>query len=266
VREVLRPPPAPSFPGLPRAPSGPVTITVASDPADADRALLDGERHRILFVLHGGVTLSVDGGLMRLDTTEALWVPAGEIATHLTTAPATQFVLLGASWAGAAPETRHPIRDAAGRLRELSQWLQMERQAAFPGADGYRSALLELMVREWRRLAIDETGALEKRLRAFVLEHLDRPLTLDQLAQHLGMGRYHLCRKYREVTGASPMHAVRAVRIEQALELIRGTSMPMRLIARQVGLRSEQHLSRLLRLHYDVGARDLRQSGPPDAP
>ncbi len=266
VREVLKPPPAPSFRSFPAAASGPVTVTVASNPADADRALVDGERHRILFVLQGSVTLSSGGVTRQLDATEAIWIPAGGIATRLTAPAAAQLVLLRASWAGAAPDAGHPIRDAAGRLRELAQWLLLERQAAFPGADGYRSALLELMVREWQRLAVDETGALEKRLRSFVLEHLDRPLTLDQLAHHLGMGRYHLCRKYREVTGSSPMQAVRAVRVEQALELIRGTSMPMRQVARQVGLCSEQHLSRLLRLHFDVGARELRQSGPPDAP
>jgi len=266
VREVLRPPPTPAFPSIPPAATGPVTVTVSSNAADASRALTDAERHRLFFVLHANVTLSVGGVATRLEATDAIWIPPGVIAAPLAAPAAAQVVLLGASWTGAAPEARHPIRDAAGRLRELAQWLQMERQTCFPGADAYRDALLELMVREWQRLATDETGALEKRLRSFVLEHLDRPLTLDQLARHLGMGRYHLCRKYREVTGVSPMHAVRAVRIEQALELIRGTSMPMRLIARQVGLRSEQHLSRLLRLHFDVGARKLRKRGASEAP
>jgi|GEM_PF-6726137 AraC-like DNA-binding protein len=266
VRELLRPPPTPAFSSVPPAATETVTVTVSSNPADASRVLADATRHRLLFVLHATVTLSVGGVATRLDATDAIWIPPELIADALTAPAGAQVVVLGASWNGAAPEARNPIHDAAGRLRELAQWLQMERQTSFPGADAYRSALLELMVREWQRLATDETGALEKRLRSFVLEHLDRPLTLEQLARHLGMGRYHLCRKYREVTGMSPMHAVRAVRIEQALELIRGTSMPMRLIARQVGLRSEQHLSRLLRLHFDVGARKLRRQSAPEAP
>ncbi|MBN2196549.1 MAG: helix-turn-helix transcriptional regulator [Polyangiaceae bacterium] len=267
VREVLRPPPAPDFPPLPGARAdGPVSVAVATTAADGAIVLAKRTHHRILVVLLESVTLVIEERNHQLEATEAIWLPPGDVAARLVPARAAQFLVLGAAWPGSAPNARRPVRDAAGRLRDLGLWLQMERNASFPGADTYRSCVLELMSREWQRLATDETGALEKRLRAFVLEHLDRPLTLDELARHLGMGRYHLCRKYREVTGLSPMHAVRAVRIEQARALIRDTSMPMRLIARQVGLRSEQHLSRLLRLHFDVGVKDIRQSRAPDEP
>jgi transcriptional regulator GlxA family with amidase domain len=50
--------------------------------------------------------------------------------------------------------------------------------------------------------------------------------------------------------------------MEQARDLIRGTTLPLRTIAKRVGLRSEQHLSRLLRTHFGVGVRELRAGTP----
>jgi transcriptional regulator GlxA family with amidase domain len=55
------------------------------------------------------------------------------------------------------------------------------------------------------------------------------------------------------------MEDVRMIRLEAARNLLLTTNLPLKAIAPRVGLGSEYHLSRLLRRHFDLGARELRR-------
>ncbi len=150
------------------------------------------------------------------------------------------------------------VEDSARRLLELAQWLLLEREASFQGSIEFRSQVLRLMLCELNRLVIDDASAIEKRVRNYVLCHVNQAITLADLAQHVGTSRFHLCRVYRRQTGESPMHAVRRVRLEVAREILKTTDLPLRDVASRVGLRSEQHLSRLLKTEFGLGAKAIR--------
>jgi len=220
--------------------------------------------HRVVLVLSGCLHVVAPGTELQVNEGEVLVLPAGTSCEQWAGSEAplkcidvafrwAQFTCLSANEEGPCV-----ITDGANRLRDLAQWMIVERQAQFPEAEEYRANLLRLIVSEGRRLTLDDSGALEKKLRAYALEHVAEPITLSELATHVGMGRFHLCRKYRELTGETPMHAVRSVRLEKARELIRATNLPLRTIAKRVGLRSEQHLSRLLNLHFGMGVKEIR--------
>lgn len=265
IRAVLTPPPgSPPLPSM-RTLEGPqfIDAVVETQPSDWKQELARTSDFRVIVVL--------DGRLEMRDEVATLTLAGGDAIIHrndfiieesVAGEGELERVVVTFAWPALTPDEPCVIQDSAGRLRELARWVLVERHADFDGATRYRADLLKLLVDECQRLAVDSAGALERQLRAYVLEHIEESITLDAIAKQVGIGRHHLCRKYRKITGQSPMWAVRAIRMEQARDLIRGTGLPLRTIAKRVGLRSEQHLSRLLRTHFGVGVRELRSGTP----
>jgi AraC-like DNA-binding protein len=258
IREILRPAALPKVADEGVSPPAEIEVTAEETPLLGTQELTGGRLHRMVLVVAGTIQITTDETSVLMESGEALWfAPSARVV--LCSTKAARVCVVSSSQGVSSSGDGEPVRDAAGRLREISQWLTMELRSEFDGAEEYRLTLLRLLVGEWQRLISDAMCVLEKRLRAYVLEHIEQPISLETVALHVGVGRYHLCRKYRRATGQSPMHAVRRVRLERARELLATTKLPLRVVAKKVGLSSEQHLSRLLRSHFQVGVRDIRQ-------
>ncbi|WP_035853672.1 GlxA family transcriptional regulator [Cryptosporangium arvum] len=72
----------------------------------------------------------------------------------------------------------------------------------------------------------------------WALAHLDRTLSLDDLAGHAGMSRRNLTRRFAEVTGATPARWLLARRLDEARRLLEATPWPVERIARACGFGS----------------------------
>jgi AraC-like DNA-binding protein len=153
------------------------------------------------------------------------------------------------------------VQDSAGRLHELCSWLLAERDALFPAVNAYRGGLLRALLAEFQRLSVVAASRIEEKTRTYMLRHLGEAITLDDLANNIGMSRYYFCRVYKEVTQQTPMEHLRALRLERARDLIRSTALPLKAIAPEVGFGSAQHLCRLLHDRFGVGVRELRANG-----
>jgi AraC family transcriptional regulator len=81
------------------------------------------------------------------------------------------------------------------------------------------------------------------------------------LAHVAGLSKFHFIRAYTAQAGLTPMADVRAIRLDAARHLILTTDLPLKVIAPQVGLASEFHLSRLFTAHFGAGVRQLRLPG-----
>lgn len=71
--------------------------------------------------------------------------------------------------------------------------------------------------------------------------------TLDQLADLCGLSRYFFCRKFREVTGASPIEYMNKCRISQAKRLLIETGKSIKEIMLDCGFENESHFFRLFK-------------------
>ncbi|WP_370411638.1 GlxA family transcriptional regulator [Streptomyces fradiae] len=93
-----------------------------------------------------------------------------------------------------------------------------------------------------------ERGASFAATRAWAMEHLDRPLTLTDLARHAGVSVRTLSRRFHAETGVSPLQWLLHQRVERAKELLETTALPMDVLARAAGLGTadslRQHLLR----------------------
>ncbi|KYG06608.1 AraC family transcriptional regulator [Sorangium cellulosum] len=77
-------------------------------------------------------------------------------------------------------------------------------------------------------------------------ERLAEPVTLDDLAAHAGLDKYHLCRAFRAQVGMSPYAYLTRLRIMRAKEMLAAGVKP-RDIAPQVGLYDQSQLNRHFR-------------------
>jgi len=77
-------------------------------------------------------------------------------------------------------------------------------------------------------------------------ERLDEEVTLDTLAEHAGMDKFHLCRAFRAQVGLPPHAYLTRLRIMRAKELLAAGVRPSE-IAPRVGLYDQSQLNRHFR-------------------
>jgi AraC-like DNA-binding protein len=133
-----------------------------------------------------------------------------------------------------------------------------ERGAAFQrlhdavaaGADRFTlaCAIAETMV---ALTEIEDPGRREptrpvRRALAMIRERLAETVTLDELAQHAGLDKFHLCRAFRAQIGMPPHAYLTRLRIMQAKELLAAGAKPKD-IAPRVGLYDQSQLNRHFR-------------------
>jgi AraC family transcriptional regulator, transcriptional activator FtrA len=82
-------------------------------------------------------------------------------------------------------------------------------------------------------------------------EHLDEPLTVDDLARLAVMSPRTLARRFRDATGTSPLKWLTHQRIQRAQQLLTTTDLPVDVIATRVGLGTAANLRQHFRAATD---------------
>ncbi|WP_179471777.1 GlxA family transcriptional regulator [Mycolicibacterium vinylchloridicum] len=95
--------------------------------------------------------------------------------------------------------------------------------------------------------------------RQWALDHLDEPLSIEQLARHARMSARTFCRRFREETGQSPGGWVRSRRVELARELLETHDLPVDEVARRAGLGSGANLRHHLRRGLGMSPSSYRK-------
>ncbi|SDD65748.1 Transcriptional regulator GlxA family, contains an amidase domain and an AraC-type DNA-binding HTH domain [Streptomyces prasinopilosus] len=98
----------------------------------------------------------------------------------------------------------------------------------------------------------------------WVLERLDRPLTVEDLARRAGMSSRHLGRRFRAVTGTTPLRWLLTQRIRRAQELLETTGDSVDAIAAATGMGTaatlRRHFNRALGVPPDTYRRTFRST------
>jgi transcriptional regulator GlxA family with amidase domain len=87
-----------------------------------------------------------------------------------------------------------------------------------------------------RRLVPEPETAATWRSRAWALEHLDRQISLAEMAAASAVSKRTFTRRFREETGLSPMRWLADQRVQRARELLEQTDLPIDRIAAASGL------------------------------
>jgi transcriptional regulator GlxA family with amidase domain len=117
-----------------------------------------------------------------------------------------------------------------------------------PGGQSQFSAALTLQ---------DQAGRFDA-LHGWIMENLQRPLALPELALQSGMSERNFSRRYREETGRTPARAVEDMRIETARRLLE-QHLPVTRVARRCGYGSEETLRRAFLRRVGVSPQTYRE-------
>jgi transcriptional regulator GlxA family with amidase domain len=96
----------------------------------------------------------------------------------------------------------------------------------------------------------------------WIIERLDQPLTVEDLARQAGMSSRHLGRHFRAATGTTPLQWLLAQRIRRAQELLEKTDDDIDTIAKSTGMGTattlRRHFNRTLGVPPDTYRRTFR--------
>lgn len=92
-----------------------------------------------------------------------------------------------------------------------------------------------------------EGGLPQQKLKqaiTYIQEHLAQELSLNAIADDLGMSRYYFCRQFKQSVGLSPHQYVIQQRVERAKQLLKQGGMSLSEVAITCGFTHQSHLHR----------------------
>jgi AraC-like DNA-binding protein len=99
-----------------------------------------------------------------------------------------------------------------------------------------------------------------EQLQGFMREHIDQHLTLDSLAGRANLSKYHFSKRYKTLTGYSPIKHFLNMKMEYACRLLDSSGMTVQAVAAAVGYDDPLYFSRLFRQTVGISPRDYRAS------
>lgn len=92
----------------------------------------------------------------------------------------------------------------------------------------------------------------------YVKDNLSKQLTLDQLARKAGFSKSKLQAMFHHFFHQSIYAFIKSLRMEQAVELLKGTNDDIRMIAHQLGYNSSTHFINIFKKHYGLSPKKFR--------
>jgi transcriptional regulator GlxA family with amidase domain len=97
-------------------------------------------------------------------------------------------------------------------------------------------------------------------LLAWAREHLDAPLTVEDMAEQAGMSSRHFARAFIVETGTTPSKAVERLRIEVARQRVQSSSEAIERVAQSTGFRDPERMRRAFIRAFGQPPQSLRRA------
>jgi len=148
---------------------------------------------------------------------------------------------------------------------DLNRLIRLAEEQQSNHIDEMRSSLMSLVLNQ---LYYSETATPPINSRwSELLQWLERstaqPVTLECMAQRLSISSSHFQALFRQHYGTSPGQYFLKLRMTKAAQLLRGTTMPVKQIAHQLGYTYPQHFHRAFCNHFHQKPGEYRQKYSP---
>jgi AraC family transcriptional regulator len=146
-------------------------------------------------------------------------------------------------------------------LLDLARTLALESAADYPNGPLFWSEVAgdfvdNLIARHTSEVETRARGMLGKpvlkRLRDYIIAHIDEPIEVAKLANIAGRSPFHFSRVFTRSVGLTPYRYVVYLRVQRATELVRDGQLGLAEIAAQAGFADQSHLSRWVRRVHGV--------------
>ena len=93
----------------------------------------------------------------------------------------------------------------------------------------------------------------------YIREHLSERITIDSLAEMVGISKFHFIREFKRITHYTPIMYITVVRIETARRLIAETDINISEISDKCGFDNVSYFSKTFKKHTGISPTKLRQ-------
>ncbi len=93
----------------------------------------------------------------------------------------------------------------------------------------------------------------------YINEHLDRDLSLEEIATKLDMSQFYFCRLFKKSTGLTPHRYLIRQRVEKSKQLLKQTELNINEIAIECGFANPSHFAKWFRQFTGISPRQFRQ-------
>lgn len=122
-----------------------------------------------------------------------------------------------------------------------------------------RSAAGYSLVSQWLSGLFGASEGPAARIRQYLEANFARQITLDDVAEHVGMDRFGLCRFYRQTQGVTVMEQLRRIRIAKAKQYLRYASCSVEETGALCGYPSPSYFGKLFRQETGLTPREYRE-------
>jgi AraC family transcriptional regulator len=152
------------------------------------------------------------------------------------------------------------------RLLEHARILALESASNYPNgplfwndvASGFVGNLVSRHMSEAESRARGMLGKdVLRRLKEYVVAHLDEPIEVAALAKIAGRSAFHFSRVFTRSVGMTPHRYVVHLRLQRAKELLRNERLGLAEAAARTGFADQSHLSRWIRRVHGVSPTQL---------
>jgi AraC family transcriptional regulator len=99
-----------------------------------------------------------------------------------------------------------------------------------------------------------------RRAREYIESHLEQKISIESLADTVGLSMFHFARAFKQSEGVTPHGYLVQRRVKRAQELLADTDLPLSEIAVAVGFADQSHCARRFREHVGLTPSRYRWS------
>jgi AraC-like DNA-binding protein len=159
-----------------------------------------------------------------------------------------------------APREHHLLNDNSGRIFSLAQWIIEEKVSAYQKKVDILNALFKVLIEELIKLTSFGHDDRIHAIRDYLSTTIGEKHTVQELAARAELSRYYFIRKYKAITGRTPIEDLIILRLEAASNLLATTHMPLKAIALSIGFCDEYYFSKAFHRHFGVSPGSYRKS------
>jgi len=211
----------------------------------------------------------VTGDLALCDRHIGEWVGIMKVP-HLQLGISDAALMASSDGAYGEVELRASRRFANPRLRALVAAAHAEMVAGFPSGrlflDSVEQAMAVALVKDYavrhRPVEIYRGGLGAGRLRRIkelIDAKMENDLSLDEMAQSVGLSTAHFARMFRKSTGETPHQVVLRQRIDRAKAMLRAPDARVLDVAVACGFKTQQHFAQVFRDACKISPTEYRQ-------
>jgi AraC family transcriptional regulator len=209
------------------------------------------------------------GDLALCDRHHGEWVGLMNV-THMQIGLSDPALIAGSQSACTEVALRPSRKFADPRLSAMVAAVHAEMEAGFPSGrlflDSVEQAMAVALVNghavRHRAVQIYRGGlgsARLRRIQELIHAKMDDDLSLDEMAQAVGLSTAHFARMFRKSTGETPHQFVLRQRLERAKAMLRAPNARVLDIAIACGFKTQQHFAQVFRSAWGISPTQFRQ-------